>query len=58
MGETIFIYWLAFIFIRRWVAWGFVISKHGEDKKSEKYNAFTHLLSTLHWGLVLYFITT
>jgi hypothetical protein len=42
------------VFILRWIVWGYIISKHGENKKVEKYNAWSHLLFTLYLGWMLY----
>ena len=44
---------LSFV-VLRWIALGYVISKHGEEKPIEKYNAFGHVLTTSIWCVVLY----
>lgn len=48
------IWFLTFFIAVRWIALGFVISKHGEEKKVEKYNAWAHLLTTILWCVVAY----
>ena len=42
------------IVIFRWITWGFIIAKHGEEKPIEKYNAFLHPILTALWCVILY----
>lgn len=47
--------WFMLLFVvLRWIALGYVISKHGEEKPIEKYNAFRHVLTTSIWCVILY----
>lgn len=44
---------LSFVLLR-WIALGYVISKHGEEKPIDKYNALTHIFTTSIWCVILY----
>lgn len=52
-----FVKWFLLMMIAlRWIAFGYVISKHGEEKGKEHYNGYSHFLGTLMWCLIAYVI--
>jgi hypothetical protein len=55
MGE--FMFWLVFtVALLRWMSFGFVISKHGEEKPTSKYNAYAYFFTNLIWIFIAYTI--
>jgi len=52
-----FIFWLvAVMSIGRFLMIGWVISKHGEEKPTTKYNAFVNIIDTAIYTTIAYYL--